>query len=152
MSARRGPRHARVTVLLCGLLCGLLAGACPGVRAPLEHARVDVSEVAAQVNAEGHGKVRVRLRVMNRNAIALSARAVDWELAVTGVGPRRGRAALDQIIAARSTAMVDVELDVPGLIMANQAAHSRDYRLSGTLHLMSERGDVGAVFDSQGEL
>jgi hypothetical protein len=100
------------------------------------------------MDANGDLVVRVRLHVINSNAIALSARAVDWELAIHGAEPRRGRVELDQTIFARASAIVDVTLDVPA---ARGDAGKRDYQLAGTLHLMSERGDIGAVFDGQGD-
>jgi hypothetical protein len=136
-------RHALIIAL------ALLAGACPGVQRPLERPRVDVREVASAVDVDGDRVVRVRLRVVNSNAIALSARALDWELAIAGAELRRGRVELDQAISARASAIVDVTLELPA---ARSASNARDYRLSGTLHLMSERGDIGAVFDSQGEV
>lgn len=132
------------------LIIALLLGACPGVRAPLERPRVDVRAVAAVVH-EGDAMVRVRLRVVNRNATALRARAVDWELVMAGAGPRRGRVDLDAQVAARASTIVDVTFRVAApALMATSSG--REYALSGTLHLMSERGDVGAVFDSQGEV
>jgi hypothetical protein len=147
MSARRG-HLARALRAHHALLIALFASGCPGVVRPLERPRVDVREVAAAGDANGDLRVRVSLRVVNSNSIALSARALDWELAIAGAEPRRGRAELDQTISALAGAIVKVAFVVPA---GSAASNARDYRLSGTLHLTSERGDIGAVFDGQGE-
>jgi hypothetical protein len=151
-------RAPRVGFLPVGLLCAVLVAfflvACPGVVVPLERPRVQVTEVSAAPDSAGDVLVRLRLVATNPNSEALSARAFDWEVAVAGIPPWRGRSALTQTLASRAGAEWDITLTIPAAV-ANDAvvrldSGARAYHVSGTLHFTGRRGEISAFFDQQG--
>ena len=148
-----GPRAGHVALLW---LFGL--GACPRVAIPVERPQVRADESIVLVPAAGGAMARLhlRLRAVNRNRTDVRAQAVDWQLTLVESEPIRGRSSLDAVVPAGAAATLDVELRVSGErltgLVEDLALGSGMYRVSGTVHFTSRRGDVGAVFDDAGQL
>lgn len=147
--SRPARRLCRALLLAALVLCG-----CPGVTAPLERPRLHLEQVAAHAGEELH--VRVRLRVHNPNATAVHARALDWALLLGDAPLVRGRAELDKRVPARESAALDIDLALAaapaGAMTARMDSGHRGYRLRGTVHFVTERGDICAVFDESGRI
>lgn len=142
-------------VWIIGLALTVLA--CPAIPPPLERPLVTIESMDAAVSPDAELLVHVRLRAVNPNGTKLDAHVLDWEIAI-GDTPStlRGRTVINQSIPARASALMHIELALPaaaaGDMASRLASGMRQYRLRGTLHVSSAAGELGAIFDQQGEV
>lgn len=143
---------------MAGSVLALALSACPGVATPLKRPQMTVAETTAIASSQSDGSPRLRMRLtaVNRNSSALVAQAIDWHFALADEPPVRGRSELAVTVPADGTASIEVELPLPSTSVAALTrllrSGQRDYRVSGTVHYASKRGDLGAVFDDAGIL
>lgn len=149
-------RMSRLGAVASYLLLAAMLGACPGVTPRLQHPQVSVTRAAVRMPAASMAEaaVSVHMTLANSNATEVRARAIDWQLTVADGQPVRGRSSFDVVVPAGETRDLTVEIVVPPIPSAEisrlrESGHNR-FRLSGTVHCMSARGDIGAVFDEAG--
>jgi hypothetical protein len=126
------------------------------VAAPLERPLITVLEVAASNTDSAALLVRVHLSVHNPNATTMYARALDWQLSLAGQPPVRGRLSFDTTVAGKRSSSVWLRFELAPQTARQLAGRLHEgtqaFHIHGTVHLFSERGDMGAVFDQQGRL
>ncbi len=145
------------TSLVCGILLAALALAgCPGITKPLEKPTVELRGVAVTSVSLAGLDARLAFSITNPNTIGLPLRAIDWELAIGGATPFRGRVTLSNNIPARGSSPVDVDVHIGAAAAVDMATRlnngARDYHLACTLHFETGLGDIAVALDTTGQL